>query len=185
MKCKICGAELRKEGDICTKCYEKLKKEEMLENDTNIIYELNSRFVPGYEIAKIFEYLLLGFIAIVAVIAAGEVISSIIAIVIYILAIVLYMRHRIKKCKNGKCTFYETKVVCKTDGKEKVLEYENLKDIGYYQSFGQKIFDLGDLRIFISNGKFLNSNITFENVKNIKEEYEKLAVAVKKQLDME
>ena len=28
MKCKICGAELKRDGDICNKCYEKYKKEE-------------------------------------------------------------------------------------------------------------------------------------------------------------
>ena len=46
MKCKICAAELKKEGDICNKCYEKLLKEEELETDTKVLYELKMRYVP-------------------------------------------------------------------------------------------------------------------------------------------
>ena len=48
MKCKICGAELRKDGDICNKCYEKLVKEEEIENDKKALYELKMKYVPRF-----------------------------------------------------------------------------------------------------------------------------------------
>lgn len=52
MKCKICGAELRKDGDICNKCYEKLVKEEELENDKKALYELKMKYVPRFWVYK-------------------------------------------------------------------------------------------------------------------------------------
>ena len=35
MKCSICGARLKKEGDICKNCYKEFQEEEELKKDTN------------------------------------------------------------------------------------------------------------------------------------------------------
>ena len=35
MRCRICGAKLKKEGDICTNCYKKYQEEEDLKKDVN------------------------------------------------------------------------------------------------------------------------------------------------------
>ena len=40
MKCKVCGAELKKDGDICNKCYEKLVKEEEMNMEQKQIVPL-------------------------------------------------------------------------------------------------------------------------------------------------
>ena len=58
MKCKVCGAELKKDGDICNKCYEKLVKEEEMNMEQKVLYTLKMKYVPGYEIFKIGDYLI-------------------------------------------------------------------------------------------------------------------------------
>ena len=52
MKCKVCGAELRNEGDICKNCYAEMLEYEELEKDTKVIYKLKPKFIPIYEILK-------------------------------------------------------------------------------------------------------------------------------------
>ena len=45
MRCSICGAKLRKDGDICTNCYKRLQEEKELENDTNVIFEVKRKLM--------------------------------------------------------------------------------------------------------------------------------------------
>ena len=62
MKCKICGAELRTEGDICKNCYAEMLEYEELEKDKKIIYKIKPKFIPIYEILNKGELLLIGII---------------------------------------------------------------------------------------------------------------------------
>ena len=52
MKCKICGAKLKKDGDICKNCYKAYLEEEELKKDINKqlrIKESNTGWRDGIE----------------------------------------------------------------------------------------------------------------------------------------
>jgi predicted membrane protein len=185
MKCKICGAELKKDGDICKKCYEKIQKEEELNNDKNVLYKLKRSYVPGYELAKMGDFLILALIIILAVLAAKQFAAFFILLILFIIITYFVLKAKKNKAENTTCTFYEKKIVYKSKGKEKVIEYKNVKDIGFYQSFSQKLFNVGDIRIYPEGGVLITSAINMENVKNVKEEYENMSEIVKKQMGIE
>lgn len=186
MKCKVCGAELKKDGDICNKCYDKLVKEEEMniEQNQKALYILKMKYIPGYEIFKIGDYLIFGIILLLALISTKQMQAFVLALV-FILAFILIML-RLKKLKAQKttCTFYETKIVYKSKNKEKTILYKDVKDVGYYETFSQKLFKIGDIRIYPENGIFITSGINMENVKNVKEEFEKIREIVKKQMQI-
>jgi positive regulator of sigma E activity len=182
MKCKICGAELKKDGDICTKCYNKIKKEEELKTDTNELYKLKRSYVPGFEIIRMGDFLILALIILLAVLASKQYLACIILLVIFIAIAYLVIKQQKKKAEKTTCTFYEKKIVYNSNSKEKVIEYKNVKDIGFYQTFSQKLFNIGDIRIYPEGGVLITSAINMENVKNVKEEYEKMSEVVKKQM---
>ena len=52
MKCRICGAPLKKEGDICTNCYKKYQEEEELKKDTKEVLKFNGKYSIAYEFTK-------------------------------------------------------------------------------------------------------------------------------------
>lgn len=182
MKCKVCGAELKKDGDICNKCYEKLVKEEEINMDQKVLYTLKMKYIPWFEIFKIGDYLIFGIILLLALISTKQMQAFVVALV-FIVAFILIML-RIKKLKAQKttCTFYETKIVYKSNSREKTILYKDVKDVGYYETFSQKLFKLGDIRIYPENGIFITSGINMENVKNVKEEFEKIREVVKQQI---
>jgi hypothetical protein len=185
MKCKICGAELKKDGDICTKCYDKLKKEEELNTDKKELYKLKRSYVPGYEIVRLGDSIILAVIILLALLATKQYVVFGILLVIFLVIAYFTLKARKKKANNTECTFYEKKIVYSSNAKEKVIEYKNVKDIGFYQSFSQKLFNVGDIRIYPEGGVLITSAINMENVKNVKEEYENMSEIVKKQMGIE
>ena len=50
MNFKICGVELKKDGELCNNCMNKLLKEQELRNDKSAVYTFKRSFVLGYEI---------------------------------------------------------------------------------------------------------------------------------------
>jgi Ca2+/Na+ antiporter len=185
MKCKICGAELKKDGDICNKCYEKIKNQEELNGDTNVLYQLKRKYVPGYELIKMGDFLILALIVLLAVLAGKQFLAFFIILIVFIIITFLILKFKKDKAENTTCTFYEKKIVYNSKGREKIIEYKNIKDIGFYQTFSQKIFKIGDIRIYPEGGVLITSAINMENVKNVKEEYEKMSEVVKKQMGLE
>lgn len=182
MKCKICGAELKRDGDICNKCYEKYKKEEELEMDTRQLYQLKSTFVPGYEIWKWGEYILFGVILLLALLSTQKVAVFFGCLIVFIAVIVGCLKFKKKKIQNTTCTFYEKKIVYNSNGKEKILLYKDIKDMGYFEDFSQKLFKVGDIRIYPENAILITSAINIESVRNVKEEYEKVKKIVQEQI---
>ncbi len=52
MRCRICGAKLKKEGDICTNCYKKYQEEEDLKKDVNERLVVKRKYSIAYLILK-------------------------------------------------------------------------------------------------------------------------------------
>ena len=112
MKCKICGAKLKKEdGDICTSCYQKYQEEEDLKQDTTVIYKFNRSFNIGYEIMR---YMILYFIfllTILMLISTKEWLEVLLCIAGFVI-IMGALFYKDKVMANGtSVTCYETKMV--------------------------------------------------------------------------
>ena len=52
MNCRICGAELARDGELCNNCMNKLMAEQALRNDVEECYSFKRKFVLGYEILR-------------------------------------------------------------------------------------------------------------------------------------
>ena len=44
MECRVCGAKLRKKGDLCPKCYKEMVEEEELKNDVVPVFASIHRY---------------------------------------------------------------------------------------------------------------------------------------------
>jgi hypothetical protein len=129
--------------------------------------------------------MILAFIILLAVLATKQYVVFFILLAIFLVITYLILKSRKKKAQNTTCTFYEKKILYKSNGKEKIIEYKNVKDIGFYQTFSQKLFNIGDIRVYPEGGVLITSAINMENVKNVKEEYAKMSEVVKKQMGIE
>ena len=48
MRCSICGAKLKKEGDICINCYKAYQEEEDLKKDVKVKLKLNIQSLMNF-----------------------------------------------------------------------------------------------------------------------------------------
>lgn len=174
MRCKICGAKLRKEGDICKSCYEEYCKEEALDNDTNEIFKLYRQYLPKYQLTRFFDFYIVMILLIVVSFsqkAIGLAIFFIFAMIIGV-AVALIVSKRI--AVNTSCTFYEKKVVHKYKDRKKTLAYTDLKNVTYYQNFFQKLFKLGDIQFRPEFGTYITNGFEIKNVPDIENNWAKI-----------
>lgn len=174
MKCRICGAKLRKDGDICNVCYEEYCKEEALENDTTEIFKIYRKHLPKYQLTRYFDWYIVAIFVFIACASRQEYILTIIGIIMSFLALGLAMFIMKKIAVNTTCTFYEKKIVFKYKDKKKTLAYSDLKTVTYYQNFFQKIFKLGDIQFRPEKGSYLLDGFEIKNVPDIEENWKKI-----------
>ena len=173
MRCKMCGAELKKEGELCNNCMNKVLKEEEKRNDNIKVYEFKRKFVIGYQMSQHIESLIIAIIdcAVLILTASEFFVESIIFLVLVILVeifIFLYDRYKIN---HSKCTFYMTKFVYKKIVlfREKKIEisYSDVKELSYNQTRFEKIFGIGTIYIKSSSKNLLEKNIYIDSIKNV------------------
>lgn len=173
MRCKMCGAELKKEGELCNNCMNKILREEEKKADNVKVYEFKRKFVLGYQLLQHLESLFIAIIVcVVLILTATEfLVESIIFIVLVILAetfVILYDRYKIN---HSKCTFYMKKLVYKKIAffKEKNIEisYEEVKELSYNQTRTEKMFGIGTIYIKTSSNNILEKHIYIDSIKNV------------------
>lgn len=174
MRCKICGAKLRKDGDICKSCYEEYCKEEALDNDTNEIFKIYRQYLPKYQLTRFFDFYVVMLLLIMVAIAQKSIGLTILFIVITILGVAIALIVSKRIAVNTTCTFYEKKIVHKYKDKTKTLAYSNLKNVTYYQNFFQKLFKLGDIQFRPESGGYLISGFEIKNVPDIENNWAKI-----------
>lgn len=149
MKCRICGAELKKEGDICSKCYKKYQEEEELKKDVKEIFKIKRKYLPAYEITKYIELYVVFFLVIISFVAAKNFLNAFFCLVLLILIVAVLLLFYKKISLATRAVFYEKKVVYKFKflfiKNEKMIKYSDIKDITIFQTRRQKKFDLGDI----------------------------------------
>lgn len=153
MKCKICGAKLNKDGDICKNCYQDILEEEKLEKDVNELLKIKRKYMPAYEIYTLTELIIIFIIVSISLLATQGFLHSVLTLLILVIIIAVILLIRKKIAIGTRCVFYETKVKYNFDflfiHNEKIIKYEDIKDISYYQTRKQKKYDMVDLCVYV------------------------------------
>lgn len=176
MRCSICGAKLKKEGDICTNCYKLVQEEKNLEKDTNVVFELKRKYGIAYEINKYTWVFIILILSSFCCFAVGNIMAGLLCILLLAIVIgfLLFWDKRLSMAT--KAVFYETKVVYTFKflffDTEKTVKYSNIKDIKIFRTFSQRKYGYGDICIY-ANGTFpgatLLNGFQIKNVENVDE----------------
>ncbi len=175
MKCRICGAKLKKDGDICSNCYKAYLEEEDLKKDTNEIFRIKRKYSISYELVK-YAWVTIIFILSFLMCLSNGVLTEILLILIFVvvMGLLLFIDKRI--ALGTKVIFYEKKMVYTFKflfiNTEKVVKYTDFRDATYYQTYTQKRFGFGDLCIYAKGtfpGATLLNGFQIKNVENVKE----------------
>ena len=176
MRCKMCGKELKKEGDICKNCYEKYKKEQNLRADNEQeIFRINRKYSPKFNLLKNGELIAL---VLIIILAGFSYYTKLVGVLIMILCLVsfgVWMFFNKKRALGTKTIFYETKLKYTAKyplmNQEEIIAYDEIKDMAYFQTRSQKFFKVGDIRFYL-NG-FLNG-LTISDIPNVQENFNKI-----------
>lgn len=179
MRCKICGAKLRKEGDICKSCYEEYCKEEDLEKDTKEIFKLKRKYLPKYQLTRYGDWYVVFILVFIAFISQKQTFSAFATILVGIVALCVSMFIAKRVSLNTSCTFYEKKVVYKYKARKKTIAYSDLKNVTYYQNFFQKIFNLADIQFHPDTGSYILGGFEIKNVPDIENNLAKVQEILK------
>ena len=185
MRCSICGAKLKKEGDICINCYKAYQEEEDLKKDVKVKLKLKRKYSIAYEFRKYMELIIIFILAILGCIAFENIWAALLGVLslIVTMGLLLFLDKRI--ANSTTATFYEKKAVYTFKflffDTQKVVKYTDLKDVTYYQTFRQKKFGYGDLCVYAKGaipGATLLNGLQIKNVENVKEVLEQIGEIV-------
>lgn len=189
MRCKICGAELKKEGDICKNCYNEYVKEEKIKDDLqsgkNVILKLHRKYIPMYQLTRYGDYYVLALIMIIAFAAQKQYLWLILSVIIMIALLWAVLAYNKRKAINTTCTFFEDRIVWKNKDTIKSLEYSNLDDITYFQNKAQKRYNLADVQFRPIKGTYIMKGFELVNVPDFANTWKKICdiVNLKKEED--
>lgn len=176
MRCKMCGAKLKKEGNLCRNCYQKMKKEKDLKAENEeVVFRLKRKYSPKFNLLKNGEILLFVIIIILAAFSSFDTWLAILVMILCIILFGVWMFYNKIRAKGTEIIFYETKLRYKAKyplvDKEENIAYEDIKDIAYFQTTSQKLCKIGDIRFYTKG--FL-SGITVHDIPEVKENIEKI-----------
>ena len=185
MKCKICGAELRKEGDICKDCYAEYMEEqnvkEELKSDKNVILRLHRKYIPGYQLTRFGDYYVLAIICILVFLVQKQILWFVLSLIGMIALLIAALAYAKRKAVNTTCTFYEDKIIWKEKDNIKSIKYDDLDNITCFQNRSQKRYDLGDVQFRPKKGIYLLNGFEIKNVPDFINTWQKICdVAIEK-----
>ena len=176
MRCKMCGAKLKTEGDICKNCYKKYTDNVKLNKDDEPIqFSIKRKYSPKFNLLKNGEIIIL---VIIVILSAFSSYNKIIAVLITLLTLLLFglwMFYNKMRASGTKTIFYQTKLKYKAKyffiNHEEVIPYDDIKDMAYFQTRSQKICKIGDIRFYTKG--FL-SGLTIHDIPDIQENFDKI-----------
>lgn len=181
MRCSICGAKLAKDGDICKNCYKEFQEEEELRKDTKEQLIVKRKYLIAYEVFKYIELMILFVFAMIICISSGGIGESLVVIGIFalIFGFLLFLDKRLAVAT--KVVFYEKKAVYTFNmgpiNTTKVVKYDEISDVRYFQNHRQKKFGFGDLCIYtkgIIPGAGFFGGFQIRNIENVQGNLEKI-----------
>ena len=152
MNCKICGAKLAHEGELCNNCMNKLMKEQEMKNDVNEFFTFRKKFILRYEIIKHLEQIGVVIFLIILILSVDLSLWKY-AVLIAILFSgygILYLLYDKVSLNSAICILYPTKIVYnygKFRKKSKIIAFADVEEIRYNQSNLQKVFGIGTISI--------------------------------------
>ena len=185
MKCKICGAELKKEGDICKECYKKYQEEEELKNDKNVRLKIKSAYKVEFEVKKYAEFDFFMILMIILFAFSKQFLSALLVFVAFVvIELVLFFIDK-KFAIGTTVTLYDKKMVYRRNvffiHRVKTVKYSDLSDVSYYQTRRQKKLGMGDLCVYAKGkipGKTLLNGFQIKNVSDVANVLQKIGEIV-------
>lgn len=186
MRCRICGAKLAKEGDICSNCYKLYQKEEDLKKDVNERLVVKRKYSIKYNLLKYMLYIIIFILSIIVCLSSAQFLAALGLTVlgIFVIGLLLFIDKRI--ARGTKATFYDRKVVYEFHfwfiDNEKVVTYDNITEALIYKpTLRQRRFDLGDICVYAKGaipGSTLLNGFQIKNVENPEEVLEKISEVI-------
>lgn len=174
MKCSICGAELKKEGDICTNCYKNMQLQEELDKDNKIMFQIGRKYSIAYEMTKYTWVFIILILSAIVCFLAKNILAGFLCILFLVATIGFLLFWDKRVALATKATFYETKTMYTFKfflmDIDKTVKYTDIKDVKCYQTFTQKKFGYGDLCIYAKGafpGATLLNGYQIKNVENV------------------
>ena len=189
MKCKRCGAVLKKDGDLCKKCFYELHKEKEMKSDKNELLRVKKKYSPKYILtAKMLEIYLFFLIFIIV----SSLSKNIGMAVLFVVGLLLIMFTALilgkKSASKTYIVFGDKKIVYKRKflfiNTEREIAYEDVKDIvftqgtSWIQRIFQKAFGLGNIYVYPKKGNILLNGIQLEVVADIDKVIEDIKMVV-------
>lgn len=172
MNCRICGAELAHEGELCNNCMNKLMKEQELRNDVQEFYTFRRKFVLGYELLRHAEQI--GIVIFMIVLMLSVSLSywqyALLTAGIFIVFGVCYLVWSRVSINTGVCTLYHSRLVYsygKFKRKTKEIPFSEIEEIFYNQGNMQKLFNVGTIVIKRRTRNIMDRFTYIESVKNV------------------
>ena len=186
MRCRICGAKLRNEGDICNSCYKLYQEEENLKKDVTEKLVVKRKYSIAYNLARYFWIFIVFIFSVVICLTGKEFLPvlGLIGALIVVIGLLLFLDKRLAKAT--KAVFYEKKVVYTFDflfiHTEKMVKYEDIRDITIYPpTLWQRKYNLGDICVYAKGvfpGASLLNGFQVKNVENASEVLDKIGEVV-------
>lgn len=184
MNCKICGAELKKPGEMCNNCMNKLMREQERRNDKSPFYTFKREFALGYELLRHLEQIGIVIFMIVLLLSVDLAYWKYALLIggIFSLFGILYLFYLKVKINSGVCTLYQTKLIFKYGvfkKKVKEISYDEIEEVYYRLSNSEQLFKLGTIVIRKKTRNLLDKNVYIESVKNIESVFGKFEEVLK------
>lgn len=178
MNCKICGAELKKPGELCNNCMNKLMEEQERRNDKSPFYTFKREFVLGYELMRHLEQIGIVIFMIVLLLSVNLAYWKYALLIagIFIIFGIGYLINLKIKINSGICTLYRTKLVFQYGNfKKRVKEipYDEVEEVYYQLGNMQQLFKVGTIVIKKKTRNILDKYLYIESVKNIEKVFGK------------
>ena len=157
MRCSICGAKLKKDGDVCSKCYKEFREDEELQNDVKEVLKFKRKYSINYEIFKYAEIIAIFMICMIIFIITGSIMEFFLTLLVLalILGFLLFWDKRVANAT--KVVFYEKKVVYTFKflffNTRKIVKYKDIQDVSCYQTYRQKKSGMGDLCFYAKEAR--------------------------------
>ena len=172
MNCKICGAELKKPGEMCNNCMNKLLEEQERRNDKRPVYTFKRQFVWGYELLRHIEQIGIVIFMISVILSVDFAYWKYALLIGGLFAVwgIVSLFYLKLKINSGECTLYRTKVVF-IQGifrkKVKEIPFNDIEEVYYQLGNMQQLFKVGTIVIKRKTRNPLDKYLYIESVKNI------------------
>ena len=113
MNCKICGAKLAHEGELCNNCMNKLMKEQEMKNDVNDFFTFRKKFILKYEILRHVEQIGIVIFMIALILSVDFSLWKYALLIAVLFAVygVLYLIYDKISINSSVCSLYSTKLI--------------------------------------------------------------------------